>query len=433
MSQKGQVNSIVSPNGAIFTLTGDSGGAGSPTAGNMTIAGSYQVETTRSGSTISIAPNKNGFPITQYTSGPISSAGQVVAGYNSVTNVIVDLQGIIGPFFLAMQGGWYVEDINYSTSPYPLQLHMWGVVIASESNIQGTALQGQSTAQTNSELYWENIQFINTNSPGSLIIGDGGGGGTDNLLYYKNCNFQIQNGYILNLPNWGGGGKAVFDSCGLLGVDTTDGWMDTTGGQLDVIVKNSKLGSGTGKTAKLNNGTITLNDSTFNCPIDFGTGTTVIAKDCIFNKSITVSSNSTVQFINCSFNTGSSTALTMSSSGSVLLSNCTVNTSANPAIAGAGAGTLTINGISFIQNAIMAGTLTIASGSALSGGEIRAGADTGGATGFTSLTKSNSTTIGAGTGTVKMSNGNNANNAAWIKFYVGTTAYWVPAWTTNAP
>jgi hypothetical protein len=32
-----------------------------------------------------------------------------------------------------------------------------------------------------------------------------------------------------------------------------------------------------------------------------------------------------------------------------------------------------------------------------------------------------------------MSTTNNANNAAWIKIYVGATAYWIPAWTSNAP
>lgn len=62
-----------------------------------------------------------------------------------------------------------------------------------------------------------------------------------------------------------------------------------------------------------------------------------------------------------------------------------------------------------------------------------ASGDGGGAAGFIALTNVNSTTIGAGTGTVKMSSGNSANNAAWFKVYIGATAYWVPAWATNSP
>lgn len=65
--------------------------------------------------------------------------------------------------------------------------------------------------------------------------------------------------------------------------------------------------------------------------------------------------------------------------------------------------------------------------------QVEASGDTGGTALQTSLTNTNSTTISTGTGTVKMSSANNANNAAWIKIYIGATAYWIPAWTTNAP
>lgn len=66
-------------------------------------------------------------------------------------------------------------------------------------------------------------------------------------------------------------------------------------------------------------------------------------------------------------------------------------------------------------------------------GQVVAGGDTGGVASSTSLTNANSTTISTGVGSVKMSTTNAATNAAWVKIYVGTTAYWIPAWTTNAP
>jgi hypothetical protein len=66
-------------------------------------------------------------------------------------------------------------------------------------------------------------------------------------------------------------------------------------------------------------------------------------------------------------------------------------------------------------------------------GQVIAGGDVAGVASTTSLTNSESTTISTGVGSVKMSTTNAANNAAWIKIYIGTVAYWIPAWTTNAP
>lgn len=194
--------------------------------------------------------------------------------------------------------------------------------------------------------------------------------------------------------------------------------------------------------------------------INFGANAgSLIVTDCIFNggggslsSSTNVSADAFFQVVNtlftdtyvatnncresldnCTFAPNGGTAFTMSSTGAVFLSNCTINTSANPAISGAGAGTLTLNNVSFLDNASIAGTVTLSGSKAVMSGELRSGADAGGFAGFTSLTKTNSTTIGAGVGSVRMSNGNAGTNAAWIKFYIGTTAYWVPAWTTNTP
>jgi hypothetical protein len=44
-----------------------------------------------------------------------------------------------------------------------------------------------------------------------------------------------------------------------------------------------------------------------------------------------------------------------------------------------------------------------------------------------------STSISTGTGTVKMTNGNNANNSAWIPFDYNGATYYIPAWTAHAP
>jgi hypothetical protein len=65
-------------------------------------------------------------------------------------------------------------------------------------------------------------------------------------------------------------------------------------------------------------------------------------------------------------------------------------------------------------------------------GGARIGADPGGATSTLTLTNATGAAGGAGTGTVKMNDGTNRNNNGFIKMYVGTTAVFVPYWTTIA-
>jgi hypothetical protein len=62
----------------------------------------------------------------------------------------------------------------------------------------------------------------------------------------------------------------------------------------------------------------------------------------------------------------------------------------------------------------------------------RIGADPGGAASTLTLTNATGAAGGAGTGTVKMNDGTNRNNNGFIKMYVGTTAVYIPYWTTIA-
>lgn len=63
----------------------------------------------------------------------------------------------------------------------------------------------------------------------------------------------------------------------------------------------------------------------------------------------------------------------------------------------------------------------------VNGGLFAGGEDTGLA-GYTQLTSTIATTS-TGIGTVKMNSSTARDSGAWIKFYIGTTAYWVPAWS----
>ena len=65
----------------------------------------------------------------------------------------------------------------------------------------------------------------------------------------------------------------------------------------------------------------------------------------------------------------------------------------------------------------------------VNGGVFAGGEDTGLA-GYTQLTNTVNTSLSTGTGTVKMAGATNRNNVGWLKMYSGTTAIYVPYWTT---
>ena len=69
----------------------------------------------------------------------------------------------------------------------------------------------------------------------------------------------------------------------------------------------------------------------------------------------------------------------------------------------------------------------------VSGASITATGDGGGTASTIQLSNVDSVTISTGVGSVKMSSANSATNTAWIKIYIGASAFWIPAWTTNSP
>lgn len=75
----------------------------------------------------------------------------------------------------------------------------------------------------------------------------------------------------------------------------------------------------------------------------------------------------------------------------------------------------------------------ITGGGLIAGAGIQSSADPGGTASTNTMSSVASSTISSGTGTVKMSTANSANNTGWLKFYCGTSVCWVPAWVTNAP
>jgi len=76
---------------------------------------------------------------------------------------------------------------------------------------------------------------------------------------------------------------------------------------------------------------------------------------------------------------------------------------------------------------------SISAGGALIGGTVYSGGDLGGVAASTSITNVTNTTQGAGTLSIKSTDGNSGNNAGFIKVYIGTVTAYVPYFTNIAP
>jgi hypothetical protein len=122
------------------------------------------------------------------------------------------------------------------------------------------------------------------------------------------------------------------------------------------------------------------------------------------------------------------------------IASTTTNNAGTTMTAGTGITATTGNITASSGNVSASGTVTggtgvIATTGAVtaSAGQVIAGGDTGGVASTIAVTNTSSSTISTGVGSVKMSSANPATNTEWLKIYIGTSAFWIPAWTTNAP
>ena len=194
-------------------------------------------------------------------------------------------------------------------------------------------------------------------------------------------------------------------------------------------------------------GNVNAGQSTFNHPFSIsGTGN-IQCSFCIFSSTnsnttaLTLAGTGQSNSRHCTFLSGSASAISVGSGTQLeLTGNTTVNSSNTNAITGLGTllyGPIMFTGSSSTINASTATPLPtnvgIGTGLTFTATQLFATGDSGGVTSQTALTSTNATSVSSGTGTVKMTTTNNANSAAWIKIYIGVTAYWIPAWTTDAP
>ena len=332
--------SLASPGSSdVDTLTGDSGGALSPTAGNINILGGDGLTVAGSGSTLTINRDaEGGYPVTPYV---VGASGD--AGYTTV-QAAVNAANAAGSGIVVVQPGTYTEDLTLYDG-----IHVMGLTFADAGG--GAIISGTHTPPTSGGFVFRNVRLISPTAIFSSVAA-----GTAHLII-SDADVRVTNGFMFNLVNWTGK-LEIWDVNATGG--TNDGAVNNTGGS-EIAVYASAIGAGTGQTM-VTGGLFDCNAIEVLCPIDCQTGTTLALDNCVAFSPVTFSNDTEGSINLSSFSGGASAAITMSSSGNIAISSSVIDSSNTPAIAGAGAGTLSLQDISFLDDSTISTSLTLGGG-----------------------------------------------------------------------
>jgi hypothetical protein len=278
----------------------------------------------------------NLFPVTPFVVGPVGQAG-----YQTIQSA-VNAANTAGGGIVVVQPGTYNENLTLFNA-----IHIMGLQFADAGggvNINGTHIPPVSGGFA--------IQYVALNSPTAIFSSTAAGSAH---LVLANAIVTITSGFTFNLPNWTGKLES-FDVNAAVG--TNDGYVNNVGGS-QIAIFDSSVGSGSSNPLVCTGFFIT-NGTAIYCPINFQTGSSINCVYTTFGQSVFALNNSTGFFIFCDFAPATGQALGMSSTGSISLVDCVINSSNNPSITGSGAGTLTLGNITFQNNALVSGSLTLA-------------------------------------------------------------------------
>lgn len=322
---------------ALDFLTGNSGGALSPTANNINIVATGGLGTfVGSGSTLTYTPVAGAYPITPFTVGPVGQAG-----YQTIQSAI-NAANTAGGGTVYIQPGTYTENLTLYTAVTLVAVAVLGATDAVE-------IIGVHTPPASGYFAARDLFFSSTTSIFSSAVA-----GTATIDTYG-CNFNATSGYTFNLTAWTGLINVL--TCGSVGAN--DGFMNNATGTATVNVFEATIGGGNSNSAVLP-GVVGIYNANVNCPLNLS-GTYTINSGCVLSGTTTISGAGTGAIFGADLSTGSAEAVTYSSSAASSINNCIITSSNTNAIGGAGAGVLTLGQLVFggtsstIQN-----TLTIA-------------------------------------------------------------------------
>lgn len=327
--------SILGPGASdVDTLTGDTGGALSPTAGNINILGGTGVSVAGAGSTLTINAATGQAPITQYV---VDASG---AGDYTTIQAALNAANGAGGGVVVLRPGTYTEDLTLYDNTQ--------VVGVGFGDTGDYIIAGTHTPPATGGFVFRNVRLTD-----ATAIFSSAAAGSAHLIA-GDVEVGVTNGHMFDLVNWTGIIEC-WDVNPFLG--TNDGFLNNTGGAT-VAVYSAGVGVGTGQSATIS-GTFESLGGQFSCPITITTGATATnLSHCTFAEAVTLAGNSAGSILNSNITGGASAAITMSSSGNWSIGSTVLSSSNNPCLDGAGAGTLTISSVEFLDDANVAATLT---------------------------------------------------------------------------
>lgn len=353
------------------------------------------------------------FPTTPFVVGP---TGQ--AGYQTIQDGLNAAQVKGG--VVVIQPGIYTENLVI-----PGNCNLIGLSAANSES--GVTIVGTHSLPLNGSAVFRNLSFSYS---GDIFFSSIAG---TTAVTFGNCYYTVGSGYFLNLPNWTG--IVLLDSCDG-SRSPQDGFIKNDGtGRMPLYVYNSTVGSGTG-TLALFNGTLTTQSSTFQMAEFLFLSPSVnnsIDSTLFSNCSVQVQGTSTGTIAESRFTHTTEASFIMDASTNWIIESSVIDNQVAAPITGSGTGTLQLGSVTFSYGYNISGPFRVSTSTLTVVGELRAGGDIGGATGFTAITNASSTTISTGVGSVLMATANPASNAAWLKVYINGVEGWIPVWNTRAP
>lgn len=281
-----------------------------------------------------ISSGTGGYPITAFVVGLEDEAG-----YQTIQAAITAANAASGGIVYVMPGT-YVENLTFFDN---VQV----VGTAQSSDAGDITITGVHTPPASG-----NCGFSNVLLSSATDVFNSAAAGTTHITI-RDCAMTIVDGYAFNLTNWTGNLEAFgITNRG----STTNGWVLNNGGST-IRCENGEFGAGTGKSFTIT-GTCNVANSKIVPPIACLTGADFIGS-ANWHSTITFGNDSTGTIFETRIS-GSTAGVIMNSSGNVRILGTVIDSSNNPAVDGSGAGTLTLGGITFARNAIIASTVTTA-------------------------------------------------------------------------
>lgn len=293
------------------------------------------------------------------TSSTVTGARQITVvfanGASHVVNSVVTTLGATQPVATISSSSSSLPElvlVRYGTGNYaenlviPSNVTIMGILDGTNA-VSPVLVTGQHSIPTSGD-----VEFINLRMNSAAAIVSSSAAGSTNLTW-RNCSVGVTNGFTANVTAWTG--VINFKGCTFSGLD--DGLVNNGTGTAVINIEDSSVGGG-GQILTTGGSVIGKNSSVNCATILVGAG--VISYTDVLSQGIAFTVTSSGSFLGGKVSGAGVASITQSSTGTISLVNVAIDSNNNPAIAGVGAGVITLAGVPFLNNTVIAGTLTTA-------------------------------------------------------------------------